>query len=131
MSIARLILVATALGVCTPVAEACGYQPERLKISRIREVSDVVVKGQLTYSFSDEEDLPFGAPDWLVGNIAAQKIMKGIPAESYPIRHSVMQFYCSGAGWEPDRERPKPTYSGDFYLRRTADNHYVILGYRP
>ena len=131
MTLARFCVLVTALSICAPVAQACGVRPERLTIDRIREVSDVVVKGRLTYAFSEEQSLPFGAPNWLVGEISARKVKKGAPAQSYPVRHGVMQFYCSGAGWEPDREHPKPTYSGDFYLRRTADNNYVILGYRP
>ena len=114
-----------------PAAQACSVRPERLTIDRIREASDVVVRGQLTYAFSEEKDLPFGDPNWLVGEISARKVGKGAAAKSYSVRHVAMQFYCNGAGWEPDPEYSQPAYTGDFYLRRNADNSYIILGYRP
>jgi hypothetical protein len=127
----RLLALAAAVSICAPAAQACGYKPKRLTIDQIHAASDVIVRGQFTYTVREEKGLHFGDPDWLVGKIEPRKIKKGASADTYQIRHVVAQFYCSGAGWEPDADHPQPSYTGDFYLRRNADNSYVILGYQP
>ena len=127
----RFIILAVTLGLCVPAANACGRRPDRQSLAQISKYSDVVVRGELTYFFRENSNLLGENDAWLIGNIAAKKIKKDDAAQSFPVRHIAMQFYCSGAGWQPDAEQTPRAYRGDFYLRRTTDNNYVILGYRP
>ena len=124
--------VAVSVLVAALPAHACGIRPQRRSREDIRDHSQAIVTGTLTYGYAVDPADESKTPDGLfVGEIVPTAVEKGDPAPHYAVRQNFWSFYCVGWGWEPSRQAPLRTYTGKFFLAGAGGGDYVILRYEP
>ena len=120
--LALVFLPAVLLG---SAAEACGTRVRPASDLQVREISDVIVAGTLTFSAGVDSN----NNRTITGEIAATAVEKGPQARSYSIRQVGLVSYCSGWGWDPDPDLGVFRYEGRFFLKGGQDGTYWLLRY--
>jgi hypothetical protein len=116
-----------AAAVSASPAHACSHRPRAWTQRAYERVSDVILLGRLTGSALPH---PEDGQAVFTGFIEPLSVTKGARLARYPVRHELMEFYCSGGYWEPKPGAAFRRNQGTFYLRRHEDGTFAIYSFR-